>query len=1692
MSSGSHEQIDVEASVAGLNRFLTDARSLQSALSDVRRAIETPVEGGFGNTAAQLRQMQTAIAAIEAQRKYNTASNTYATASREALANPQDDKLNEASQKAAAEQLAAERRLTAATKAYQEATEKRAREMSAPLVAAQNLAELAAAEAQQRRISLAAAKDLGQQLRARVAADDKATADAEAQQRRIALAAAKDLGQQLRAHVAAEAQAVKDAETENRSRFKSTTRLNTADITRAVRDTIAAQNASAKAAEAEAKANEKRAADAISAAEKLGVLYRQEVAKQEQAQAEAAKRADQALSPEQIDSIASRGSRPTDTSSVGRLTSQQARQSLALSKADADLEAAMTQAATGAKTEAVMEQRLGELAQRRYQARQDLAKTEDLLASAMRKRATLEENEALSLQQSPLQRARSNFMVGFKGASDVPYLQQAGQAAKFSVLYGTAYKALFAVTQTFTASVQEGIQFQQGLSDMAVATGRPKAELKDLSERLASIATSAGSDPAAGLEIGARSVGLYSTGSQSQDQQAYVAELSTKIVSQMAMGTKVDPVTLQQNIAAVTQALGLGAGGQIRVADLDQYYSKKFGSGVGDTLEAAAQSSSVGIAAGFTPEQIQGLASVMIGRTGQSSSAVGGYLAQIFSRGGEGSLTNVAGKYGINTNQDLAGQFSDLSNVYKNADPNQQSEISAAFGRGKVQNAVVAALQSWGEVASEAKKAENGAADGSLDKAFAERIGNVGGQLELLQGDMKEFAHLFGESGLLAVLGAGIKALDMTVEALNTILGLYNELPAALRDFIAVLVTGAAIGKFTGAGSLAKDAMNGVIPIGLARRTGQLAGAPGVSNVLNDAGEVTAVRVGSQGLAAAGKAALKTIGPWAVAGAGLLAIADVAKVMKENAALQRNTITALNQDPGYNADAGSLRNYASQLSTAAAADRTSGDWFTQAVTFGRGNDDSMDNAKALETEAKRIRALAKDVEDHTAKVIPKTITGLDSASIAAGLDQITNNGGTATQRINALANAINGLSDSAAKTSTKIDPNKLATVLADSTRKISLDRQNFTNDGTIGIDWASLDPANPESKDAVAKMRAGLNKALSPSDIAKRLPGAMAAAGVDSFTQINAGNAGEIADSISSLPRSLTKKYAGLQELVAKQMRDALLKQAADIKDATRGTSMLSSQEVVGTLTSLQTETSNRMQARGDNDFGGKISDAKRYVELVKRTRSRSEDQNLPVLIEAINSSETLLGQQQIARLEALRKAAVANSKSAGEARATGLGFVRQEIAVAVRTGDTDLLVQVVEGAGKEAIGIARKAIADALKVARAARKNAAAIEQAASAGAVRKAGGNQDATQVTPSATDSSKPSNRERRLGRQLKGLDTAISDADPDSPTNDSAAQINAARAAAQAARGGGGAVASARAALVAARADLEDQKGKEGTVAYFQALAGVYSAQRDLSAAIGATHPAQLQAQAARLGGQIAPARAAIASAKADLAQTTKGTTEYYQALASLFDARQQLSDALLAYGRNVRSLRIDATDPVATARLDLQEARRKLRMDAGKGKDVKAEDKVAVRDSANALESAAFSQRLSDVQTADQLGRISHSAYLRYLQNEHERLSAISKRTRQQQDELNQIDGLMLEAKKELQGAWNIGDIQLPTPYEVRKYVKEQAGLGATSQSTVRSSTTVYIDGADTGAVKKIIADTVGKNARVLTTTPRRN
>ena len=229
-----------------------------------------------------------------------------------------------------------------------------------------------------------------------------------------------------------------------------------------------------------------------------------------------------------------------------------------------------------------------------------------------------------------------------------------------------------------------------------------------------------------------------------------------------------------------------------------------------------------------------------------------------------------------------------------------------------------------------------------------------------------------------------------------------------------------------------------------------------------------------------------------------------------------------------------------------------------------------------------------------------------------------------------------------------------------------------------------------------------------------------------------------------------------------------------------------------------------------------------------------------------------------------------------------------------------------------------------------------------------------------------------------------------------------------------------------------------------------------------------------------GAAVEQAAAAVGVAAATLSEQTKRDVAYYNALKALRQAQYAYQQTLLEAAKISREVGEDLTNPLTVARENLRTAQAKANSDRAQGapSEVRNSDLLAVRAAQNALEQTKFQQGLDQVTTNKDLERITQAQYVSYLDSQRDHLQRIAKRTFQQQQELNQIDKLLKEAANQLQGQFNLGDIKLPTVFEVRRSI---AGAGTSNnyQSTVNN---VQISGVDFAKVVAYLQSALGSSA----------
>jgi Phage-related minor tail protein len=1386
----------------------------------------------------------------------------------------------------------------------------------------------------------------------------------------------------------------------------------------------------------------------------------------------------------------------------------------------------------------------------------------------------------------------NDFALGFHGRGDRSYAEQLGQTMKFSLMYGTAYKLLFSIVATMQATLAETIEFQQGMTELAIATGRPKEALDSLADSVGAASVQAGFAPSQGIQIAARAQGLYGVTDADAATQDAVGRISAQVVSRMAVGAQKDPATLQADIAAIVQALGMEPTGQQRIADLDAYMTKKFGITTGSTLETVAQSASVGRAAGFTDEELFAIAANMQSRTGQTPSAVAGFMAQIFSRGGEGSLVDVARREGIDPNQELQGIIRQLADVYKTATPQEQAEISAAFGRGKIQNAAVALLGDYDEVLSKATAAAGGAAQGAADQTFTERMNNLGGEIAVLSGLFKQFASELGQSGVLDIVFAAVLALQQMLEAVNALLGQWNRLPNVVQDVIlgmGLLLVAIRTETFQRALAARTAGIANLVPRGVPSAGGPVIIGPGGGVTPMATGPVAA---SGRAFSAAGAALSALINPATLAIGGLLAIGT----LQESANRMEDALLGASQTLAAGASmttAADFRNQAALLGTTATQNRDATGWLYNLVTLGQGDNENEAVALRLDAEAGRLQAVADRlaIEESMVARVPGALGShlvplmggpgpnyrsatssvfqdFGATDITEGLKVIADAGGSAATQFDSLSAAIFQTADQALDAAAAFEKLNAEEFAQEHAAGLVGTASQGINEflGRVDSDTAKLVPGsfaeglrNPSGKsgflnaipvagpyittlsgllesdaDVLEQQRTEINNKLGAfltgEEVASRLEEGLVELDITSTRDLTPGKMKKLAELVGAgaaeaalegsgaTPEQIQEFQQFINQSMRKYLRDLLPERQRDLSKG-----RLTRDEGATFSGQLLTTGAAAIDLKSQTDYAGRSRRARTLLASVEQVVRRSPTS--PQLRVNLNAAQELVAENEFAELENLRKTAQQNATSKRQIAAIGRRFINRAIESAVRNRSGDVLAQILGAAGKGSIAIAREAIDAAIEVANAAIDLATSLIREAGFAGPYVAGYIQkrieffkslgmEVPQNLKDARGALLEGQGSQRDIKQLesmrgpyqydpkntmgKGLDSGSplleEDDAKEKKERETQAEINAARASAFATRSGS-AIDAARAHIATARAALAKIKGKG--VEYWNAMGDLFAGQQELAEALANKDTARAQALATRSGGAIDAAKANVFAARQTLSTINNKDAEYWEAMGTYWAAQIELADALQAYKKNQMLLAVDMTNPLAVARVDTRAAAIKLRADIarGAGQDVIAQDRVDLRSARANEEATRFSQRLQAVQTAEELGRISHSKYINYLENERSRLNKIKDRTFQQQDQLDQIDRLLQDASKQMEGQFNLGDIKLPTPYQVRRYVAEASGTSVANMARSNGGGTqvnnININGGDPARVRQEVERVVGKNSRTRTVSPRR-
>lgn len=1248
------------------------------------------------------------------------------------------------------------------------------------------------------------------------------------------------------------------------------------------------------------------------------------------------------------------------------------------------------------------------------------------------------------------------FKSGFSGNSG--FAGQIGQAAKFGLLYGSMYRILSETEKLFRESFDQAVIFQRATAQLAFQTGQSADSSEKLATQLGQSATQYGLAASKGIEAGQKAIGVFNLTGAPASTQDSVARNAADVASKIAYtsGQNVDKII--GSVAALSQSLGVGPEIIQHVADLDTRLSQQYGLAHGTVLEGLPVAATTSREAGLTLDQQATIQAALAARLNVSPEAAGGTLDQVLARLSRGQFDKEFASVGV-TGRGIDA-LTQAMKIFPTLSLQKQEEIASVGGRGGPAANAAAALFEVGPAALDAAKSLN--SSGALNKLVDSLNQTLGGELRRFSGDVKQLSLDIAKSGLFDIIGAVVKGLDELVRATDGLLQLFNALPAPIKEFVGALALygvankiGAVdkVGSFL-AGGAAKDAFGRSIP-------GESAGLSNFAKAGIGIGAVALIT----GITVKAYEDHNNAVQKATDALNVAAGANLANTEAYNSAIKDiQDAAVLVKKAGDNAGQGATNFLASIGGGFVAAGEGAGSFFNSIFgpdrpanqTGGRVNlpgstVSALDNSTALTSIANAAQTLAVAANKPTSKDgsdLIKIFGDFSPSNLKSGFDQLTASGYTAGGALKILNDAIDQTGKlSAAAAASTFSVNGLLSKLFPTL----LGRGDAAL--TAGGQGNQVPLFHQALADSIPLIQHTVTQFYKDNNIA---PG-----GALSGTQQTTLN--------SSVVSTIAKQaYPG-----DKAKQDEFAKNLIQASNDSIGISLADLQKkILGGATSSEALTNiNEIvsvlgaQKYVPGDIASQITAQKAALKQINTQATTAQGAtDSASLAEHYNQAAIVnatLGANEVKQLEAALIAKAKANTSLSGSIAQGRTNAQKLLTLAAQTGDATDITRLIEQGGQAEVAIAKGIIANVHNAEVAKIKSDAAL--------------------AGLPLTDP--------QIAAQLAASDLKFSTGNAAVLTAQaalpSAAALSAARAAAVAPANDP--VAQARAALGTAEAARRDAGAiSTSSLAYYQALGAVKQAQYQVAQAVLQSQE-QINTNAAlKVGGATASANAALKNAQLALSLAGSDAVARNLALAAYYQAQQQVADALLGAQATSRLLGSDLTNPATQAHLAVITAQAKLASDRARHQapDVINADRLNLEQAQNSEKSTAFSQLLATTQTAEQLGTISHSAYLRFLLSQQQNLAAQLKGMsssangfKQLTDESNQIKGLILAAADSLNGQFNLGNISLPTVYQARRYA--QTVFGAPGAGGGGNNTTITINGADTGLVQQIISQYVG-------------
>lgn len=1287
--------------------------------------------------------------------------------------------------------------------------------------------------------------------------------------------------------------------------------------------------------------------------------------------------------------------------------------------------------------------------------------------------------------------------------------------------YQAAYAVIFGLSQGFSALVSAEVQAQDQMVEFSHATHTAGEGATQLANEMGRIGGQAGFSVAQSMAAATRGMYAFQNQASSSEGRASIARESVQQAANIRLiAPSLDPNQAQQQLLAATNGFNLGFEGQARVLDAAYNAMQNYGGAVEETIAALPTLSQVAEQAGLSVEEMANLVSVAVSRTAMNGTGIASLLNRTFGNlNAKPQIRNMLEEAGVDASGSAGQVIYNLAGAWDTLTKAQQNAIMAQLGGHEVARALLPILNEGSNLLdANAKSYEQ---VGSAAELVREKQANIAGTIRAIQGELQNFGRALVDTGMFDLLGGAIQLITPFLEGVNDVLRLISLLPGSterwafrLAEVLAVLYL---IGRAQARNLAAQAAQNAATGTQLALETGvagaQTAGAGGLfrGGLRATGGRAAGAAGGFIGTLGTGLAGLLTGVSGAIIGFAALGIAIGGTVRAlhrheeaENAA--RRAVLG-DEETGVQAFGAArtpeeLRAVASRLGQAAEAQAGANSGFFGGMFASRADkaraEDLLELSKYASEQAKRLAAGQDNLHSGLDFGAYFGNSGNAADDLARGLQSMTQAGVPAAEMLNNMASAFGRLRATEPQEPglyyNEQNVSNLAQAAAGAVQRFKVGYDDVIPDFSFVMNnpQAAGAGAMPDVEGATEKLQTfnpkkvqdAINKALSANNVT---PGEVIDEPMQArLTQAVLDNLG-----VTNLlePEAADKLRAAVRAALSGEIAESSKSPLSTVMDeASFNRLLLGEGDKPGILQGITQSNAGFDPRRLDSQEGIQAARVSALRAAAQTAKDRGFDgAGAQAVADALAQAEHDLVQSQIARMERLRRAALVGIVDPSEIKRINTTSTIQQAKAAIDAGDEAALLQVMNDAADSALDAVRAMLQKALRAAQAAYDAASRITIPEGTDPSDIKFYNMSAAINSEDEAEALEQRKRDldnfdnTRKQRVPSGSDLRTADeANPDALA---LARINS-RAVA------GDPVSQARTAREAAKYTLDHAKTETERL---NALKAYNDANRQYTEAVNAVSQAQQRANA-RPGNALEQARATVAAATTALRGTVRGTAEWYNAQASLAAAQDSLQQVLLTARHQRRLRNTDLTDDVAMAREDLRAAIERRDYVKRTGNGNLDEEENNVRAAQNRAEASAFERRFNDARFAYDMGRMSHQAYMQYLNGEHNRLTAITNRTRQQTEELQQIDQAIKAAADAMQGQWNIGDIRIPTPYEARRFI-ERSSRGAEYQQGAQITNTqtnnISFSGLSRQEVEAIIRSTLGSETTQRTATTAR-